>query len=243
MKAKEYQPRLYRLSCSPQLFKKEIKVQETDLLIFSDKRMESDCIKERIIELRRQIESYILKHKKFIKTLKPISIDHDAPDIIKEMSSASKIAGVGPMAAVAGAIAEYVGRELLNNTKEVIIENGGDIYLKAERDIKIGIYAGSSMLSNKIFINLKKEQMPLGICTSSGTVGHSLSFGKADAVVISSNSSILSDAVATATANRVKSKKDFKNAIDFAQSIKGVKGILIILGNDLGIWGNFEISS
>ena len=243
MKTKNYQPRFYRFFYSSKFYKQEIIVKESDIVILSEKKIEKQTVRKIVVNYRKQIESYIQKHKIFSTSLKPLPINYDAPNIIKEMMVASSRAGVGPMAAVAGAISEYVGRELLKNNKEIIIENGGDIFLKAARDIRIGVYAGNSILSNKIFVNVHKDQMPLGVCASSGTVGHSLSFGKADTVVITSNSSILSDAVATATANRVKSKKDFKKAINFAKSIKGIKGILIILEKDLGIWGNLEIFS
>ena len=85
--------------------------------------------------------------------------------------------------------------------------------------------------------------MPLGLCTSSGTIGHSLSFGLADAVVILSKSAILADAAATAVGNRVKDKKDLEKAAAFAGSIKGVLGGVIIIKNTLISWGEVELLS
>jgi ApbE superfamily uncharacterized protein (UPF0280 family) len=124
----------------------------------------------------------------------------------------------------------------------VIVENGGDIYLNAERDVTVGIFAGESVLSYKINLLLKREKMPLGVCTSSGTVGHSLSFGNADAVCVISQSSIMADAAATAIGNLVKSKKDIKIALERGIEIKGVSGILIIVGNTFGAIGEIELS-
>jgi len=242
MKTNSYQPRLYRLLYSSKFFKQEVTVKESDLFISSDVQIERGHIKSLIIKYRKQIEAYIEKNKDFLVSLKPLKLDKNACSIIQQMLYYSNLAGVGPMAAVAGAIAEFVGNELLKECNEVIIENGGDIFLKTKRDIKVGVYAGDSVFSNKIFIKIKKQQTPLGICTSSGTVGHSLSFGNADAVVILSSSAIFSDAVATATANLVKTNKDFKKAINFVKNIKGINGVLIIYKDNLGVWGDFEIS-
>ena len=146
------------------------------------------------------------------------------------------------MAAVAGAISEMVGRMLSEKTGEVIVENGGDIFVNCRRDITVGIYAGDSPLSNKIGIKLKKSGMPAGVCTSSGTIGHSYSMGRADAVVILSASAALSDAAATAVGNRILSGKDIPAGIEAAKNIKGVTGALIIVGNRIGAWGQVELT-
>jgi ApbE superfamily uncharacterized protein (UPF0280 family) len=159
------------------------------------------------------------------------------------MSAQAKKANVGPMATVAGAIAEFLGRDLLKKGyKEVIVENGGDIFLKTAKTRLIGIYAGKSKLWNRLKLKIKPKDTPLGICTSSGTIGHSLSFGSADSVVILSRNASLADAVATATANRVNSKEDFQKSLNFARSIKGICAVVIILGNNLISWGKIEFS-
>ena len=155
-------------------------------------------------------------------------------------SIAAKSAGVGPMAAVAGAISEYVGHALLEHVDEVIVENGGDIFIKSNRDRKMGIYAGESPLSNRLAVAVKAEDTPLGICTSSGSVGHSTSFGNADAVVIFSADTALADAVATRVGNMVRTKEDIGKAIEFAQGVSGVEGVVIVIGDGLGGWGKFE---
>jgi len=146
------------------------------------------------------------------------------------------------MAAVAGAIAEYVGRELLEYSPEVIAENGGDIFIRSLSPRTVRIYAGKSSLSNKIALEISPEDTPLGICTSSGTVGHSLSYGKADAVVIISPSASLADAVATATGNLVKTETDIQVGLEFSKKIPGVKGTLIIINDKIGVHGDLKLS-
>jgi ApbE superfamily uncharacterized protein (UPF0280 family) len=145
------------------------------------------------------------------------------------------------MAAVAGAMAESVSKDLLKLSKEVIVENGGDIYLATSRERTIGIFAGDSPLSLKIGIVIGPEDSPLGVCTSSGTVGPSLSFGKADAVCILSKSAALADAAATAVGNIVKEKKDIESGLERGKEIEGVLGILIIVGEKMGVWGNVKL--
>ena len=129
--------------------------------------------------------------------------------LVKEMIRVSTLANVGPMAAVAGAMAEFVSKDLLKISKQVIVENGGDIYLATSRERTIGIYAGTSPLSMKLGITISPEDSPLGVCTSSGTVGPSLSFGKADAVCILSKSAALADAAATAVGNVVRGEEGY----------------------------------
>ncbi|MCK5428774.1 MAG: UPF0280 family protein, partial [Anaerolineales bacterium] len=144
--------------------------------------------------------------------------------------------------AVAGAIAEYVGKELLDYSNEVIVENGGDLFLKVDTKRQVGIYAGDSALSGKLAIEVWPEETPMGMCTSSGTVGHSLSYGKADAVIAVSRSTALADAAATAIGNIMKNVRDINKAIDFAMSVDGLDGIVVIKGSDMGIWGKVRLS-
>ena len=127
--------------------------------------------------------------------------------------------------------------------RDVVIENGGDIFLKTTKMRLVGIYAGRSNPWNKIRIKIKPVDTPIGLSTSSGTLGHSLSFGNADGVTILSRDACLADAVATATCNLVKTKKDFKRALEFAQSIRGVLGVIVILKNNFMSWGKMEFDA
>jgi len=157
------------------------------------------------------------------------------------MAEAARQAGVGPMAAVAGTIAECVGRELLDFSPEIIVENGGDIYLKILSKRIVGIFAGDSPLTGKIGLEINAGDTPLGICTSSGKVGHSLSYGRSDAVVVLSASTALADAAATAIGNRVNQSADIDAAIEFGRSIDGLKGIIIVVGKSVGAWGDVKL--
>lgn len=242
MKSKQYQQRFYRDWVKKQRLNfYEVMVEETDLLISSEQKIDVGRIEAEIIKYRRQIKDYIAKNEKFLSSLVPIEVSKDAAPIVREMAAAAKLVGVGPMAAVAGAVDEFLARNLFSEAKEAIIENGGDIFIKTTKPRKIGIYAGDSPLCGKVSIEITPEQTPCGVCCSSGTVGHSLSFGKADAAVIVAKDAILADALATAVSNRVKSRQDTQSAIDFGKKIPGVKGILVIIDETLSVWGEVKI--
>ncbi len=242
----EYGERFYRTwHQNNQLKYFQVKVKESDLIIGIDKLSYSkDLVKEcrlELIKLRSMIESYIEQYPSFKSSLTPLIIAEGAPDIIAVMGKAAWQAQVGPMAAVAGALADHMGAVLKETVKQIVVENGGDIFLNSTREVTVAIFAGNSPFSKKIGIRILPHEGPLGLCTSSGTVGHSLSFGKADAVVIKAESAALADAAATQAANLVKSVEDFETAIEYSQSIKGIRGILIIKGDKMAIWGEMEI--
>ena len=139
-------------------------------------------------------------------------------------------------------MAEFVGKDILAYSDEVIVENGGDIFLKTGVKRVVGVYAGeNSPFTGKLAIEVSADEEGLGICTSSGTVSHSLSFGKADAVLIISRDAALADAAATAAGNIVKSKDRIENGINLAKSIDGVKGVLILMDDKMGSWGDIKL--
>ena len=216
-------------------------IKETDLQVSAVGDFRVETLAE-IKKCRADIERYIDQHLEFLVSLEPIGVSEDAPPIVVKMAKAAKKAGVGPMAAVAGAIAEDVGRALMKRSAEVIVENGGDIFIHTRKPRRVGIFAGDSPLSGKLVIEIAPEDSPLGICTSSGTVGHSLNFGLADAVAILSSSTVLADAAATAVSNIVQTADDIPAAIKLAQSIDGVAGVVIIIGDKLGVWGKVKLS-
>lgn len=244
MKTDKYQPRFYRDWVNTEdLYLTRIVDKETDLQILTNKKIDRDFVKERVQEYRFAIENYIAKDRRFLTALKPLAVELNASPIIQEMSIAAQKANVGPMASVAGAIAQFLGKDLLKKGhKDVIVENGGDIYLKTTKTRLIGIYAGRGKLWNKLKLKIKPIDTPLGICTSSGTIGHSLSFGSADSVIILSKNACLADSMATATANLVKSKQDLQKALDFAKSVRGVSGAAVIFKNNLISWGKVKFA-
>ncbi len=235
------QERFYRqLYSSQDLVYFNVKVEQTDLNIGAYKRLTKEAVGV-IKKYRQDIKDYIREVPEFLTSLKPLPCPVHALPIIKDMCQAAQKCSVGPMAAVAGAIAQYVGEELSKFSREIIVENGGDIYIKSSKERIIGIYAGDSPLSGRIGIKIKPEDCPLGVCTSSGKIGHSLSFGQADAVVIISKDVALADAAATAIGNIVKKVEDIQRAISLAKNISGILGVLIIIDDKLGAWGNIEL--
>ena len=214
--------------------------KETDLYIKAETNLSEEARKV-ILELREQIENYIQEHPDFQTTLSPLPLDPEANAIVQDMLQAARLASVGPMAAVAGAISEHVGRELARSSKEIIVENGGDIYLYTRHATTVSIFAGPSPLSMRVGLRILPEQTPCGVCTSSGTVGPSLSLGKADAVTVWATSTSLADAVATALANRIGEPKDIEPVLEQAGTIAGVKGAVAILGDRIGLWGDLNI--
>lgn len=241
MKKDEYQPRIYRRWVEGKdLVAFTVTEKETDLYIRASSDLERKA-RRLVLKYRKQLEGYIEKEPAFRTSLKPLPVPSNAPAIVRHMAEAAQAAGVGPMAAVAGAIAECVGRELLEFSPEIIVENGGDIFLKVLHRRTIGIFAGDSPLTGKIGIQIEARETPLGVCTSSGTVGHSLSFGRADAVVVLAPSAALADAAATAIGNRVSRKEDIAGAIEFARGVPGLKGVVIIIGGDIGVQGDVSL--
>lgn len=237
----QYEERFYRhLTHAKLLVSFRVVVAETDLYVYASRQLIQET-QNSIMTYRSYIESYVQQFPDFATSLSPWKNTGPAPEIIRQMIQAAQRAGVGPMASVAGIIAEYVGKDLLFFSNEIIVENGGDLFIQRNEPFIVGIYAGNSPFSHKIGIRVDSPDRPIAMCTSSGLIGHSLSFGKADAVVIRSTSAALADAVATATGNRVKEPKDISPAIDFAKSINGIEGVLILIGESMGAWGNMEI--
>jgi ApbE superfamily uncharacterized protein (UPF0280 family) len=238
-----YEPRLYRLDARPEkLVAFKVEIKESDLLIFAEKNLEKEALNE-LLRVRGEIESWISIYPEFYASLTPLSLPAatSVPEVVKEMYDASRKAGVGPMAAVAGAVAEAVGRRLLEFSREVIVENGGDIFCYSLKERYSLVYAGKSPFSKKIAVRIPQGK-PVGICTSSGTVGHSLSFGKADAVVVLDENAALADAAATAIGNVVRNADEIERGIKRAAEI-GVGGVLIIVGDKLGAWGEVELEA
>ncbi|MBF0452035.1 MAG: UPF0280 family protein [Candidatus Magnetomorum sp.] len=218
----------------------QVVVAETDVFVYAKSELIQETY-ESIMTCRGYIESYIHQFPNFSTSLSPWRTIGPAPEIIRQMIHAGQNAGVGPMASVAGAIAEWVGNDLLQFSDEIIVENGGDVFIHRKAPFVVGIYAGQSPFSQRIGIRVMPSDESLSICTSSGRIGHSLSLGMADAVTIRSKSAALADAAATATGNRVKSPKDISHAIAFAKNIEGVEGVLVLVGDAMGAWGDMEI--
>lgn len=197
----------------------------------------------KLVEFRKKLENYLLIHPKFATSFTPIAPKPLAPDIAVQMALAGHAAGTGPMAAVAGAFSEYLGKALCKtfDIKEIVVENGGDIYLSLQKSLILSIYAGTSPLSGKIGVEIPANKTPLGVCTSAGTVGPSTSFGNADAVMVVSKNTAIADAYATAIGNHVKSDGDVNTQIEAFGEKKELYALIIICQGKIGIKGQFAI--
>lgn len=229
----------YRLAVrAPDLASFRVRIRQTDLMVACTTPKPAAAL-ALACACRRHVEGYIQQHPVFATTLSPMGQDPLAPPVVQDMLSAAEAAGVGPMAAVAGAIAERVGRGLLTDSAEVIVENGGDVFFRSRRRRTALVLAEKSPFG-ALRIALDPSPNGQGLCTSSGTHGPSLSFGRADAVTVLAASSALADAAATAVANRVRGAGDITEALEFARGLD-LDGVLIIAGDRLGAWGRIQV--
>jgi ApbE superfamily uncharacterized protein (UPF0280 family) len=236
-----YGPRTYRTFEGSHRFKTfRVVVETSDLYVKAHSLLEKQT-EELVRTCRAQIEAAIAARPEFLKSFEPLEENAEDAPVVLRMIRAGKTAGTGPMAAVAGAVAEYVGQALLQWSPEVIVENGGDIFLKVAEPVVVGILAGSSPFSGKIGIKVDSTPVALGICTSSATVGPSLSFGRADAATIVSKDVALADAVASGLGNRVKKPSDLRPAVEWALSVAGVEGALVVLEDRIAALGDIEL--
>ncbi len=245
---KEYNDRVYR-----QRFRNDrwqsfvVQHKETDVWIGVDKP--SFCVEmpefamQFVQALRNEMDEYLHQDPQYTLSLVPYDAQNHAPQMAKQMSEISHKTGVGPMAAVAGAFATYIAEALKKQfaIDEIIVENGGDIYADIKQNMDVAIFAGESPLSEKIGLCIDAKKSPLGICTSSGTVGPSLSFGKADAVMIICKDAMLADAYATAFANQVNRVDDIARLTDEIGKHKDILAALLVKDDKMGVVGEFEL--
>ncbi len=243
-----WQPRIYRDQQNQDRWHSfTVTHQETDMWIGVDHAgfhpsLKSFC-HQHIGRLRDKLDNYIRQHPHFEKSLTPLGLSSPAPLEIRQMNSAAQKAMVGPMSTVAGLFAQTVGQTILRQSKvsEVVIENGGDLFLAIKKKLILSIYAGNSPLSHKIGVVIPPEYTPLGVCTSSGTVGPSRSFGRADAVMIACRDTPLADAYATALGNQVKKSADIERVLAKIKRIPEILSAVIIFKERLGVTGHFEL--
>ncbi len=232
---------VYRELITPRdLFSFQVEIKESNLFVLASRKLPKQT-EEALVWCRKDIEQYIYRNPIFRTTFKPFPLEEGMPPIVRTMAEAGREAGVGPMAAVAGAIAEFAGKELLNYCDQVIVENGGDIFMKVKRRRIVGIYAGDSPLSKRIALQIEPQDTPLGICCSAGTFGRSQSLGVADAVIILSPFTALADAVATAVGNLVKDEAGIQKGLEFVRKIPFIRGGVIVKEKKMGAWGRLRI--
>ncbi len=188
---------------------------------------------------REFLEEYVRGRPAFLHSLEPLAVEEDAPEIIRRMAEAAARAHVGPMAAVAGAISEFALRAMIRaGCEHGIVANGGDIAMSIVKPVIVGIFTGPARIRD-LGLKFKPESGTIGICTSSGTVGHSLSFGCADAAVAISRDVCLADAAATALGNAAKAKEPglLEQALNDAW-VSGIEGMLVIMDDLMAMKGH-----
>lgn len=191
-----------------------------------------------------QLETHIAINPEFQTSLVPLKPDVNDCPIVKDMFDASEKAGTGPMAAVAGAINLYLAKALVKYAKpeEWLIENGGDVYCKFNHEVNFAVYAGKSPLSGIIGIKIPGSHFPVGVCTSSGTVGHSFSFGKADAACVVCSDVCLADALATQLGNQISNPDDLEGMVSLFSQDPLVMGSLAVLGDRCAMAGDIQFT-
>ncbi len=236
-----WEPRTYRqVVGATGLVTSSITVRETDLQVRALRDLSTEAL-QAVEALRSELDSYATMHPRFVESYAPVPVDAGAPEIVRAMARAGEVAGCGPMAAVAGAIAERVARALEPHSAEIIVENGGDIYLMGSVARSVLLVAGDSPLSGRVAVSIGQESLPLAVCTSSGKVGHSISLGSAHAATVIAPDGALADAVATVLGNRVHGPGDIEEALAWACGVPGVRGAVVIVGETIGARGDVRL--
>lgn len=212
--------------------------KETIATIIAEEDNYIETAKEEILKRRKEIEQFIRKDNFFEVSLKPYKYSKGDPEIISKMCESSEKLNVGPMATAAGVIAEYAVKAMVSKgAKHAIVDNGGDIAIFSDKTIRVGIYTENQYTGRFAFQVLPKNEI-LGICTSSGKIGHSLSFGNTDAVTVISHSVSVADAAATALGNLVRTRHDIKKAFKILDNVEDIIGAVIIINDKIGLWGD-----
>jgi ApbE superfamily uncharacterized protein (UPF0280 family) len=213
---------------------------QSDLLILCDRDLRGLAL-EALGAVRGLIEGHIARDAGFAAALTPHPVSRDAPDVVRAMAGSARRWNVGPMAGVAGAVAQAVGLRLLEECETVIVENGGDVFVRSARPVLMRLYAGEgSPFSDRIGFEVDASR-GLGVCTSSSTVGPSLSLGRADAVVAIADDAIEADVAATALANRIQRPGDVDGVVGGQEDGGPLRGLIACAGDRIGLWGDLEL--
>ena len=197
-----------------------------------------EAVTRQIVRQRDILERYLARHREFADSLTPVAALDDAPDVARRMARAAAAVGVGPMAAVAGAMAQCAAEAgIAAGADEAIVENGGDIYLATIEPVVIGLNTGTSELAGRLAFSLDAEQTPISICSSSGTMGHSMSFGRCDLATVVAKDAALADAAATMAANLVSRAEEIDATLENIAAIDGVDGVVIVKNDRVGLAG------
>ncbi len=219
-----------------------VTIKESDLQVSATRSLATEA-ENALLRHRLGLEGVIRSNPSFRESLEPVEPIPAAPRVVNLMIAAGCLAGVGPMAAVAGAIARCVGEDLLEHSPTVIIENGGDIWMQSAEERIVGIYAGEGDGRESFGLRIRAGGGPIGVCTSSGVIGPSLSAGTARVATVVAADAALADAVATGLGNRVRRHSDIGDALRWASGLPGVRGAVVMHGRTFGAWGAIDLVS
>lgn len=219
----------------------QVAVEQTDLLVVAREDLSRD-VAGVVSGLRGAIKNHILFHPEFAESLAPLDPADSAPEIVRAMAAGAAPCGVGPMAAVAGTVAEFVAREFASRSPDFIVENGGDIFMYSTRDRVVALLPDPDSGSS-VGIRLAAERFPLSVCSSSATIGHSLSLGAGDLVTVAAKSGALADAAATALCNMLRNRDSINDLLAEAErlSAHGLEGVFAQVDGQVAAWGDVEL--
>jgi len=218
--------------------REHICIGETEISLTTDLKFR-DLAEKAIREARWIIEEKIRSDPFFGLTYDPYRPLEEDPELIRRMCSASTSAGVGPMASVAGAVAAYVTERLAEaGCRHAVVDNGGDISLMTNCETVIKIYSGNDSTDGVGLIIPSTGGKIVGICSSSGRIGHSISFGNSDISTVFSDDPVLSDACATALGNMISDSSDLQAAVETVCGIHGVRGCFAMIDGTVAFCGD-----
>ena len=220
------------------LFKEAFQIKETQGTIIADREQGIKTAMASIKRNRKALEDYAKRNPLFLIVLEPVATPAE-PAVARLMAEAAEKANAGPMAAVAGVLADLAVEDMIaSGCKVAVVENGGEVSAMSDKTVAVALAAGDAPLSKRFGFRL--TDFPIGVATSSGRFSHALSFGDAEAATVFCRNAGLADAAATAVGNVVKGE-DYKVAIEkgieVAKSIQGVEGVLILYKGCVGTWG------
>ena len=243
-----FEPKTYRNSFSKERFQSFIiTYKEADLWVGIDPDSFQEEMKELALSTLKaiwdELGAYFEIDPFFKKSLKPCPLKDTAPSIAKQMASVGEKAGVGPMASLKAIICELVGKALLENfsIREMVIENGGKLFVSLQNPLTVSIFAGDSPLSGMVGLEIKAEQTPLGVCTFAQTERTPMNFGKADAVIVASKDPAMADAFTTALGNLIKKPGNVEKVLKRADNVPEILAAVLVCEDQIGIRGEFEL--
>ena len=219
----------------------QVVVEQTDLMVVARRDMKDD-ISLYLNELRGELKNWIMFHPEFAASLEPVDAAGCHSALVRAMADAARVCGVGPMAGVAGAIAQAVADRFVADSPDILVENGGDVFMHSTRERVVALLPDPANEA-RLGLRFASDDFPVSICSSSATIGHSLSLGSGDLVAVRAASGALADCAATALCNRLKGARDLDEVLAQAKGLAaaGLQGVFAQIGPKVAAWGDVEL--